>query len=107
MMGAWMVLAAALNCTAAAGHDKTSPVNCSSGDTSTVMDFPSYGGPSAVEVLQPAADTFWVVRSEAGGSDIHFWWWPLRIHASELSRLLPAPVETSSQDAVCATAAAF
>jgi hypothetical protein len=72
----------------------------------TALDIlvPGYGGPASLTLLRGVSDHPWLVRREAGGSDVHFWWVPLHARAGRLWSLVAKPIETSSQDAICADA---
>lgn len=103
MIPAVFGLLAALGCSVAGPEGgATVLVRCGRGEASANLEFPAYGGPSAIHVVPGASETYWVVRSEAGGSDVHFWWLPLRTSDGRLVPRLRAPIKTTSQDAVCA-----
>ncbi len=66
------------------------------------ITLPAYGGPFSLHVLRGNSSAPWLVQIEPGGSDIHFWWIPLSVETNGLKTLLSKPIETSTQDAVCA-----
>ncbi len=78
-------------------------VLCQSPSAGSVeVALPTYGGPSSLHVLRSSSSAPWLVRIAPGGSDIHFWWVPLSVESSSLKALLSKPIETSTQDVVCA-----
>jgi hypothetical protein len=66
--------------------------------------FPWADGPSTVYVVRGGSSRPWVVREYPGGSDVHYWWLPLGVQSERISALVPEPLHTTSQDAVCASA---
>jgi hypothetical protein len=101
-MGSTAFLLAVTCVELASGGPESVRVSCrQEGGSALELVMPSFGGPSSLQVLRSESRAPWVVRIEAGGSDINFWWLPLELHGQRLVTLMTTPIHTTSQDAVC------